>query len=590
MANTSNNEPPDPGTGRRRWAGLLTAVEAAVTVAVVALVVVRFRTLWGAYHEHVLRRLDYALLGFFVADVAARAVLAEGKLAWLRGRWFDLLVLVPCLEVLVGGWTAPWFLVRQVAVLVAAFAGTRPAQRLVSQLRLHPARLMVLSFALTIAVGTVLLSLPLSSAMGEPVAGVDALFTATSATCVTGLIVLDTGEDFTLFGQVVILVLLQLGGLGIMTFSVSLLLAVGGTISKQREVVMRDMLDQESIQDVLHLVRFILAITFVVEAVGAVVLFFSLAPSRGYSARTLYEAVFHAISAFCNAGFSVYNDSLEAFARNPAVNAVMSVLIIVGGLGFPVLRDLLMMARSRRLRAGLAPRLKSQTKVVLTASAVLLVAGTAIFYVADAGGSLRGMSTGERLLASWFQSVTARTAGFNTVPIGTVGQGGLLLLMALMFIGASPGSTGGGVKTTTAAVLWQAMVSAFRGREEVELFERTVPRAIVRRTVALVVLSMLVIVLATIALMTWGEAPAAAGNAEGLKPAGFEDYLFEAFSAFGTVGLSTGATRQLTRAGKLLVTVLMFVGRLGPLTLALSLLGEPKRAAYAYPEERLMVG
>ena len=451
---------------------------------------------------------------------------------------------------------------------------------------------MVLSFAATIAVGTVLLSLPVASAMGERVAPVDALFTATSATCVTGLIVLDTGRDFSLFGQVVILILLQLGGLGIMTFSVSLLLAVGGSISKSREVVMRDMLDQESIGDVMVLIRFILVVTFVLEAAGAVALFFCLGahPDHGYTAGTFYEAVFHSVSAFCNAGFSVYNDSLETFAGRPSVNGVMSALIVIGGLGFPVLRDLLLTVRGRRLRAGLPPRLRTQTKVVLATSAVLLVAGAAVFYVADAGHTLRGPSVGDRLLASWFQSVTARTAGFNTVPIGRVGQGALVLLMALMFIGASPGSTGGGVKTTTAAVLWQAMVSAFRGRREVEVFQRTVPRAIVRRAVALVVLSVLVIVLATIALMTWGEAPAAAGNPEGLKPAGFEDYLFEAFSAFGTVGLSTGATRQLTQAGKLIVTALMFVGRLGPLTLALSLLGEARRADYAFPEERLMVG
>jgi trk system potassium uptake protein TrkH len=208
----------------------------------------------------------------------------------------------------------------------------------------------------------------------------------------------------------------------------------------------------------------------------------------------------------------------------------------------------------------------------------------------DASHTLAGLSTGDRLLACWFQSVTARTAGFNTVSFGAVGQAGLLLVIVLMFIGASPGSTGGGVKTTTAATLWQAMVSSFRGREHVEFFGRTVPQAIVRRAVALVVLSVLVIALGTMALMTWGQAPAPAGNEAGLKAAGFEDYLFEAFSAFGTVGLSTGATRQLTQAGKLIVTVLMFVGRLGPLTLALSLIGEQRRAEYTYPEERLMVG
>ena len=590
MATTTGTQPDDPGRSRRQLLRGLAIAETAVTLAVVALVVVRFTTAWGAANVALLRRLDYALLGFLVVDVLAHALATEGKLAWVRGRWFDLIVLVPCLGLTVGGWTVAWFLVRQVAVLLAAFSETTPARRLVSQLRLHPARLMVLSFAAAIVVGTVLLSLPVASAMGESVQLTDALFTATSATCVTGLVVLDTGDDFSLFGQLVILILLQLGGLGIMTFSVSLLLAAGGTISKSREVVMRDMLDQESIEDVMTLIRFILVVTFVVEAVGAVVLFFCFAPARGYSPHTFYEAVFHSISAFCNAGFSVYTDSMEGFARNPGINGVMTMLIIVGGLGFPVLRDLLMVAPGGRRRAGLSPRLKTQTKVVLATTAVLLAAGTAIFYVADGNSTLRGLSTGDRLMASWFQSVTARTAGFNTVPIARVGQAGLLLLMGLMFIGASPGSTGGGVKTTTAALLWQAMVSAFRGRREVELFQRTVPGAIVRRAVALVVLSVLVLAVATLALMTWGERPAQPGNTAGLKPAGFEDYAFEAVSAFGTVGLSTGATRQLAQAGKLIITALMFIGRLGPLTLALSLLGGARRAAYAYPEERLMVG
>ena len=567
----------DRDRNRRFWRGLFALVGGLVTGAVLAHIAVRFATPWGQANTALLRRLDQALLAFFVLDVLAHMLLTEGKLAWLRSRWFDLIVLIPFLELAFGGWTAPWFLVRQVGVLLAAFSGTRPARRLVSQLRLHPARLMAGTFAAAIAVGTVLLSLPIASATGQSIRVVDALFTSTSATCVTGLIVLDTGSEFSLFGQLVILVLLQLGGLGIMTFSVSLVLAVGGTISKSREVVMRDMLDQESLQDVLNLVRTILVITFVVELAGALSLFLRLGGARGFTTRTLYESVFHSVSAFCNAGFSVYATSLEAFRGDLWINATMSVLIIVGGLGFPVLRDLLMSRRSSRLAAGLSPRFKTQTKVVLAATAVLLVAGTAVFYVVDAGDTLKGLPAGERLLASWFQSVTARTAGFNTVRIGHVGNAALLLVMVLMFIGASPGSTGGGVKTTTVAVLWQAMLSAFRGREEVEVFERTVPRAIVQRAVSLVVLSAAVVVAATVALMVVEGQP-------------FRDVAFEAMSAFGTVGLSTGATPNLTDAGRLIVTALMFIGRLGPLTLALSLVGGVRPAAYAYPEERIMVG
>ena len=577
MTSPADTPPADPGRSRRLWRRVFGVVGALVTVAVLAQIAVRFTTPWGRAHEALLRRLDHALLAYFVLDVLAHMLLTEGKLAWLRVRWFDLIVFIPFLELAFGGWTAPWFLVRQVGVLLGAFAETRPARRLVSQLRLHPARLMVGTFAAAIAVGTVLLSLPVASATGQAIRLIDALFTATSATCVTGLIVLDTGKDFSLFGQVVILILLQLGGLGIMTFSVSLVLALGGRISKSREVVMRDMLDQESLDDVLKLIRAILIITFLAELAGALALFLRLGDLRGHSTRVLYESVFHSVSAFCNAGFSVYSDSLEKFRGDLWITGVMSALIIVGGLGFPVLRDLLLFRRSSRRKAGLAPRLKTQTRVVLTTTAILLVAGTAVFFLVDGDETLKGLPTGERLLASWFQSVTARTAGFNTVRIGHVGHAALLVLIALMFVGASPGSTGGGVKTTTIAVLWQAMLSAFRGREEVELYGRTVPRGIVRRAVALVVLSGAVLVVTTIALMAVEGQP-------------FRDIAFEAMSAFGTVGLSTGATPNLTDAGRLIVTALMFVGRLGPLTLALSLVGDVRPAAYAYPEERLMVG
>ena len=575
---TTQDKPGAPHSPPRHvWVRALGALDMAVALAVVALLLGRLVAGWRVPSDALVRQWDRGLLAYFAASAVARVLLTGSKLEWLRGRWFDLVIVIPLLELTVGGLAAPWYLVRQVAALIGAFAKTKRAERLVSQLRLHPARLMVGSFAFAIAIGTVLLSLPLASATGESIRAIDALFTSTSATCVTGLIVLDTGSDFSLFGQLVILVLLQLGGLGIMTFSVSLVLAVGGTISKSREVVMRDMLDQESVQDVLALVRFILVVTFVAEAGGALVLFFCFGAHSGYSPRTLYEAVFHSVSAFCNAGFSVFRTSLEAFRADVWVNGVMSALIIVGGLGFPVLRDLLMMGAGRRLGAGLSPRLRTQTKVVLTATAVLLVGGTAFFYVVDAGDTLRGLPTGERLLASWFQSVTARTAGFNTVRIGAVGHAGLLVLICLMFVGASPGSTGGGVKTTTAALLWQAMRAAFRGRREVELFQRTVPRELVRRAVALVVLSVLVLAVTTIALMTVEDQP-------------FEAIAFEATSAFGTVGLSTGATPNLTDAGRLIVTVLMFVGRLGPLTLALSLVGDVRPAAYRYPDERLMVG
>jgi len=572
---------PDSEDGGRARHGVLHALDVVgilVSLPVAAGLLACVATRWGAEHAGLLRQLDLGVLVFFLADVCTRLLLAKQRLGHLRSRWFDLLVLVPLVRAFAGGRTASaWFLVRQVIMLGVAFPRALRMRRLVSQLRLHPARLLVGSFAGAILVGTVLLSLPEASATGKSVGLVDALFTATSATCVTGLIVKNTGADFTLFGQLVILTLLQLGGLGIMTFSVSLALTLGRALSKSREVVMRDVLDQESVGEVLSLLRFIVCATLLMELAGAAALFFSLGAHDGYSLATLYAAIFHSVSAFCNAGFSVFATSFEAYQNSFWVNFVVTTLIVVGGLGFPVLRDLLLIGTRRRLSLGRSPRLRAHTKVVLATSATLIVVGALVFYAVERNGRLADMSGGEKVLASYFQSVTARTAGFNTVRIGQVGHAGLLLLMCLMFIGASPGSTGGGVKTSTAAILFRSAMSALRGRGRVQFFQRTVPQEVVRRAIAVVVLSALVIVVMMIALMSVESQP-------------FEALAFETMSAFGTVGLSMGATPKLTVGGRLIITALMYIGRLGPLTLALSLFGKVRPAAYEYAEERVMVG
>lgn len=576
----------DPDTqADARGRGALRVLSVAgpvVTGAVAAGLAVRFGTRWALEHDALFLTLDALVLVYFVADVALRAALAPRRLPHLRRRWFDLIVVLPLVQVPMGlGTAGAWFLVRQVAALGAASARTRPVARLASQLWLHPARLMVGSFAGAILAGTLLLSTPWASSSGTPVRPVDALFTATSATCVTGLIVKDTGSDFSLFGQTVILVLLQLGGLGIMTFSVSLALVLGRGLSKRRAVVMQDLLDQESVRDLLGLVRFIAVVTLLIEAAGAVALFACFASRQGLTwataPRLAHVAVFHSISAFCNAGFSLFRTSFQGWQGDVWVNGVLAVLIVVGGLGFPVLRDLMLLGRRRRLAAGRAPGLRTHTKVVLVTSAALIVVGAVVFYFVDASHTLGGQPPRSQVLASFFQSITARTAGFNTVHIGSVGHAGLLLLMLLMFIGASPGSTGGGVKTTTAAAVWSSAWAALRGRPRAELFRRTVPRDVVRRAVALLTFSVLVLAVAGIALMSVEEQP-------------FEDLAFELVSAFGTVGLSTGATPLLTDAGRLIITALMFIGRLGPLTLALLFVGEARHAAYAYPEERMMIG
>ena len=572
---------PDEQPGMAAWVRAavprgLAAAEALVVLGVLMVVGARYGTAWGAARAALFSRLDLAVLGFFAADVVLRLAVAERRLAHLRTWWFDAMLLLAVAQVLAGEqWAWAWFLGREAAVLV--FVPSVRYRRLVSRLWLHPARLMFGTFAGAILVGTVLLALPVATPDGEGASPVDALFTATSATCVTGLIVRDTGTQFTLFGQLVILVLIQLGGLGIMTFSVSLVLVMGQRLSKSREVVMQDMLDQDSIVEVLTLVRFIALTTLVIEALGAAALYVGFAAQRGYSLGTLYVAIFHSVSAFCNAGFSLFSTSLMDYRGELWLNLTFMALIIMGGLGFPVLRDLAAAAKPRHLGEAPPRRLRVQTKVVLVTSAALLMLGATLFYVFERHGQLDGLRPGERVLASWFQSVTARTAGFNTVDMAKVGAPALVLLMALMFVGASPGSTGGGVKTTTLAILIQTVRAAFRRRPQVELFRRTVPLSVVRRAVVLVVLSQLLLLVALLALASVEKQP-------------FEALAFEAVSAFGTVGLSAGATPNLTTAGRLIITALMFVGRLGPLTFAFSLLREARAAAYEYPEERVMVG
>jgi len=574
-------------TARQDWVArvrrveprLLGVLDALIVLAIVALLALGAAGGLSARQRSLVRGLDLALLVHFLASSVLRVLVAERRLRAAGSRWFDLLAVAALLDAARGGRaTWAWFLVRGAAAGLVALGRAPAVRRLFNRLWHHPAPLLVGSFAGAALVGTGLLALPIASTTGRSIGAVNALFTATSAVCVTGLVVLDTGEGFTLFGQLVILALIQLGGLGIMTFAVSMAMMAGRTLSVSHGVAMQDMLGQESEREAVVLVRLIVLYTLAIEAAGAVGLYICFAAREGHAAGTAYRAIFHAVSAFCNAGFSLYGNNLTNYRGHVGANLVVTSLIILGGLGFPVMRDLLMVGRGRRLGEGRSPRLRTQTKVVLTTSAVLIVVGAAAFYLLELPSTLGPLPPGERALASYFQSVTARTAGFNTVDISAVGTPALVVLMCLMFVGASPGSTGGGIKTTTAAVLFQAMCSAFRHRPEVEFFGRTVPRSTIRRSIALVTLSALLLTVTTVAITA----------VERGKP--FEKLLFEQVSAFGTVGLSAGLTAALSTPGKLLIVLLMFAGRVGPMTLMFSLLGEGRPARYKYPASHIMVG
>lgn len=416
--------------------------------------------------------------------------------------------------------------------------------------------------------------LPAATVRPEGISLIDSLFTATSAVCVTGLIVQDTGSFFTPFGRWVILTLFQLGGLGIMTFSTLFAVLMGRKLNFVQADAVRSSLDHRSVIGFKRLLIYIVLMTLVIELAGAAALFFRWRSVTDWSfLRTAEQAVFHAVSGFCNAGFSLFSDSLMAFRSDPVVNLVMMGLIFAGGIGFVVLMDLagVMRAPGGRKRPSL------QTKTVLWVSAALIFAGASALFLFELPAARETLAWPARAWGAFFQSVTARTAGFNTMDIALLGTPSQLVLITLMFIGASPGSTGGGIKTTTFAVILAALWSMFTNRGHVTLFGRTVPRQVVREVFVIFFLSLAWVGAFTLFLTLFG------GH-------GLGDSLFEVTSAFGTVGLSTGITPFMNELNKVLITVTMFVGRVGPLTLALALALREMKPDLKYAEESMMVG
>jgi len=446
--------------------------------------------------------------------------------------------------------------------------------RLLSSLHLSPPLTVVTTFLIIIAIGTFLLLLPHSTAPGKNTSFIDALFTAASATCVTGLIVVDTGTHFSMFGQFVILTLIQIGGLGLMMFA-SLFALVSGDFGVRERLMLRDLMRYEDLSTIGRLVLSILALTLIFEALGAVLLYFQFLPIERNSLWAAYSAIFHSISAFCNAGFSIYSDSFIRYEGNIPINLIMTFLIISGGLGFVVIVNLFKVIRSRFKRKK--GSLSLHSKLVISTTLILIGLGTFFLYIGEANTLFKDLSFKDKILAAYFQSVTARTAGFNTVNIGSLTTFSSLFLIILMFIGASPGSTGGGIKTSTFAILLLTIRSMVQGKEEVEAFKRTIPRTIVYQTLCVVTLAIGWISISALCLSF-------------TEKSSFLNILFEVFSAFGTVGLSRGVTSHLTSWGKIIIIVTVLVGRIGPLTLALAIAGRKRAKRYEYPEENIIIG
>lgn len=439
--------------------------------------------------------------------------------------------------------------------------------------RLHPARAIVFGFGFTIGAGTLLLLLPFATASGHSASVIEALFTATSAVCVTGLTVVDTPTFWSPFGQVVILGLIQIGGLGIMVFA-SL---VGVVLARRMSIRGRAAAASEAkslgLADVRGLVKSIVRISLIVEGAVALILFFVLWLRYSYSpGEAVWHAVFHAISAFNNAGFALYSDSLMRFATDPLVCLPIAAAIIVGGIGFPVLMQL-----RRELRTPL--HWSMNTNIVLWATGLLLVLGTAYLCAVEWTNpdTLGPMDVGGKLLAGFFQSVQTRTAGFNSIDIGLMHDESWLGMDALMFIGGGPAGTAGGIKVTTFAVLFFIIYTELRGEVAVNIFGKRLSRAVHRQAITIALLAVGVVLAATVVLMI-------------VTGLGLDRVLFEVISAFATVGLSTGITATLPPGAHLVLVVLMFLGRLGPLTLGTAIVLKQRALLYELPKERPVIG
>ncbi len=578
--------------------------------------------------------VQIAAILVYVASSIHTVWTSTDRVAALRSSWIDVVLLVGAVLFLfcwfaVTDREAPaaiYVAVMQVVLLVRLVIELVRLNLTLAQRKLHPTRLVALTFAVLIVGGGLALSLPKAthphvregvdySALGHLQ---NCMFTATSATCVTGLTVYDTGADFTPLGRAVLLVLIQAGGLGIMIFGSAFGLLAAGQLSLQHSLVLQDALSYRTLGRLRTMIIFIVLFTLTAEAVGAVMLYPMWDTIDSFPDR-VFHSVFHAVSAFCNAGFSLQTDSLISYNRAWQVYGCICPLITLGGLGFPVLHDLwqaLVTSLRRRLRrlrgrvgGSVGPtghRLTLHTRIVLVTSVVLIVVPTLGFFIFESFGAgaptpatpvlrppqaiegrgstvspttIAGASPASRLLDAFFYAVTCRTAGFNTVAMDpeAMSPASHVLGGILMFIGGSPASTAGGIKTVGLAVLLLGVWATIRGRTSVEAFGRTIPDTIVRRA-AVVVFVMLAVISAVTMLLCFTE------------PVSLRAALFEAVSACGTVGLSTGLTPELTSAGRLVIMAAMFAGRLGPLTVLIALAGRARPPRYDYPSEQVTIG
>ncbi len=432
-------------------------------------------------------------------------------------------------------------------------------------------QILALGFALVILIGTMLLCLPISTTNGNGLDLIDALFESTSAVCVTGLLVVNTASDLSLFGQLTVLTLIQIGGMGFMTMATMVSLVIGKRITLRERLVMQEALKQFTLNGVVRLTKSVIATTFTLEGVGALFLAFRFIPMYGWT-KGIYFSIFHSISAFCNAGFDLIGNSLIDFSGDIIINFTIMALVILGGLGFSVMWDI-------RHHKHHFRKWSLHTKLAVLATIILIIGGFLFYFIIEYDKLFVNYSLKEKFMASLFQSVTTRSAGFNTIPIERLSESSKFFTVILMFIGASPASTGGGIKTVTAIAIFLTVRSVIQGKDNIEVFKRRIPRSIADRSLAIAMISLGALVSVTIVLSV-------------IEPYPFIDVLFQATSALATVGLTPFEISKLCLTSKILTILSMYVGRVGPLTLTLALAKRQWSGNnnIKYPEGRIVIG
>lgn len=443
-------------------------------------------------------------------------------------------------------------------------------RKYINKIGLNPPRVLILGFGALILIGTLLLNLPIATKTGESIGLVNSFFTSASAVCVTGLVVVNTADYWSLFGQITILILIQMGGLGFMTMATIVALLVGKKITLKERLVIKEQLNQKTISGLVRLTKYVILSTFIMEGIGAILLSTRFIPKYG-TIKGIWFSIFHAISAFCNAGFDIIGESMVPFVGDYVINLTLCLLIIIGGLGFSVYIDI---SKNRSFK-----RLSLHSKLVISITIILIFIGMIIFYSIEQNNpdTLLNFSRGEKVLSAFFQSVVTRTAGFNSVDTSMLYDTTAFIIIILMFVGGSPGSTAGGVKTTTFGTIILATLSVIRGDKDVVVFKKRLNQNIINRSLAIVSIG-LTLILAVSVILTITE------------DANFLDVLFETTSAFGTVGLSRGITSNLSDIGKITIALTMYAGRVGALTMAFAFAQKKNQYPYRYSEGNIMVG